>query len=115
MKKIQHIVFATIAMSFFFGDLYAETFGPLDDFKVNVADSLVKPFAADLGGLIGGADFSSGRTLGFPGLDIGAVGMVQNRPGRDNLILRNAKVKEFGLGMLQARELLILKTDCRLL
>ena len=79
----------------------ADTFDPLDGFKANLADGYVKPFAADLGGLIGGADFSSGRTIGFPGFDAGAVGMIQTRPGKDNRILKNAKVKAFGLGLLQ--------------
>gem|GEM_PF-640187 len=79
----------------------ASTFDPLDKFKTNLDDGFVKPFAADLGGLLGGADFSSGRTIGFPGFDVGGVGMVQNLPGKDNRILRNAKVKAFGLGLLQ--------------
>ena len=80
---------------------WADTFDPLDAFKTNLADGFLKPFAADLGGLIGGADFSSGRTVGFPGFDVGAVGMIQAKPDKDNLILKNAKVKAFGLGLLQ--------------
>ncbi|HOX23354.1 MAG TPA: hypothetical protein PLL10_07815, partial [Elusimicrobiales bacterium] len=40
------------------------------------ADSM-KPFAKDLGGLIGSADFHSARVTGFPGFDIGVVGFFQ--------------------------------------
>jgi hypothetical protein len=101
MKRIGSICLAAMLAASFPGGLFADTFDPLDNFKENIADSLVKPFAADLGGLIGGADFSSGRTIGFPGFDIGAVGMTQTRPGRDNVLLRTGKVKAFGLGMLQ--------------
>jgi hypothetical protein len=101
MKKIRYIGLAAMIGASFPGGLFADTFNPLDEFKANIADGLVKPFAADLGGLIGGADFSSGRTVGFPGFDIGAVGMTQTRPGRDNLLFKNDKIKAFGLGMLQ--------------
>ncbi|HOW89757.1 MAG TPA: hypothetical protein PL037_05705 [Elusimicrobiales bacterium] len=102
MKHLRYAAFSVSVVIACSGGLFAETFDPLDKFKTNVADGLVKPFAADLGGIIGGADFSSGRTIGFPGFDVGAVGMVQTKPGKDNLILRNANVKGFGLGLLQA-------------
>jgi len=101
MKKFKIAVLAAMLATSLSAGAQAETFGPLDEFKANLSEGLIKPFAADLGGLIGGADFSSGRTLGFPGFDVGAVGMVQAKPGKDNLILRNAKVKTFGLGLLQ--------------
>jgi len=102
MKKLTGCVglAAMLALALSSG-LCADTFDPLDAFKTNLADGYVKPFAADLGGLIGGADFSSGRTVGFPGFDVGAVGMVQTLPDSDNRILRNAKVKAFGLGLVQ--------------
>ncbi len=101
MKKFKIAGLAAMLAALLSAGVRADTFDPLDKFKTNLADGLVKPFAADLGGLIGGADFSSGRTVGFPGFDVGAVGMVQAKPDKDNGILRAAKVKAFGLGMLQ--------------
>ena len=101
MKKFKIAGLAALLAVVLSAGLRADTFDPLDKFRANLADGVVKPFAADLGGLIGGADFSSGRTVGFPGFDVGAVGMVQAKPDKDNVILRAAKVKAFGLGLLQ--------------
>ncbi|MCG2724680.1 MAG: hypothetical protein L6420_00255 [Elusimicrobia bacterium] len=74
---------------------------PFEDFKKNATQQLLKPFVEDLGGLIGGADFNSGRTLGFPGFDIGLGAVVQFKPNSDNLILKNADVNAFGLPSVQ--------------
>jgi hypothetical protein len=101
MKKLKITGLAAMLAVLLSAGLRADTFDPLGKFKANLADGLVKPFAADLGGLIGGADFSSGRTVGFPGFDVGAVGMIQAQPDTDNVILKAAKVKAFGLGLLQ--------------
>lgn len=101
MKKFKIAGLAVMFAVLFSAGVRGETFDPLDKFKANLADGVLKPFAADLGGLIGGADFSSGRTVGFPGFDVGAVGMIQTRPDKDNVILKAAKVKAFGLGLLQ--------------
>lgn len=66
------------------------------------AKKLLKPFAADFGGLVGGADFNSGRALGFPGFDVGLAATVQTKPSSGNDILQNAGVDAFGLPLLQA-------------
>ena len=71
---------------------------PFDDFKKQlVGKAGLAPFAADLGGLIGGTDFSSGRAVGFPGFDVGIGGMIQTKPNTGNVILKRAGVKAFGV------------------
>ncbi len=78
---------------------------PFSDFKAQIqahGTALLKPFAADLGGLIGGNDFNSGRSLGFPGFEAGVDAVVQAKPSSDNLVLRNTKVNAFGLPMVHA-------------
>ena len=75
---------------------------PLDDFQTRVRADLIKPFALDLGGVIGGASAHTGRTLGMPGFWVGVVGAVQTHPDKDDRILNNAGVKAFGLPMLEA-------------
>ncbi|MEW5951985.1 MAG: hypothetical protein GX447_06415 [Elusimicrobia bacterium] len=76
-----------------------------EDFKTQIAadaKGLIKPFAADFGGVLGGNDFSSGRALGFPGFDIGISMAVQSKPSSENLVLKNAKVDAFGIPMVNA-------------
>ena len=75
---------------------------PFSDFKKITSDSYIKPFAADLGGLIGANDFNSGRAIGFPGFEAGIDAAIQAKPSNDNRILRNAKVNAFGLPMAHA-------------
>lgn len=75
---------------------------PFDEFQTRVRDELVKPFALDLGGLLGAAGFHRGRALGFPGFELGVVGATQFRPDKDNRVLRDAGVKAFGLPLLHA-------------
>lgn len=72
-----------------------------DEIRARANTAAVKPFALDLGGLLGGAGFHSGRTLGFPGFDVTAKAMVQLKPNRDNSILRGAGVDAFGLPLVQ--------------
>ena len=74
---------------------------PLNDFQSRVQADLIKPFALDLGGVLGGASAHTGRTLGMPGFWAGVVGSVQMRPDRDDRILNAAGVKAFGLPMLE--------------
>lgn len=62
----------------------------------------LKPFARDLGGIIGAATFHGGRSLGFSGFDVGARSGIQFRPAKGDRILRNWGVKIFGLPWVQA-------------
>lgn len=96
MKKI---LFTLCILPFLAAVVKAESFG---DFKKYAADSYLKPFAEDLGGLIGATDFNSGRALGFPGVDIGIDGSIQAKPSSSDGILRLAKVNAFGLPMAHA-------------
>jgi hypothetical protein len=74
---------------------------PLADFQTRVRPDLIKPFALDLGGILGGASAHSGRTLGMPGFWAGVVGAVQTHPDKDDRILNNGGVKAFGLPMIE--------------
>ena len=117
MKKLSvfAVLAAVLTVSFTSG-LWAT---PFDDFKKQIigdtkaqAGTELKPFAKDLGGLIGGADFNSGRSLSFPGFDVGLTGTVQSKPSSDDVLLKNAKVNSFGVPMLQgAVALPIIGTD----
>jgi hypothetical protein len=62
----------------------------------------LKPFARDLGGILGAATFQSGRSLGLTGFDIGARFGAQFYPSKGNSILRNGGVRVFGLPWAQA-------------
>jgi len=62
----------------------------------------LKPFARDLGGILGSATFQSGRSLGLTGFDIGVRFGGQAYPSKGNNILRNNGVHEFGLPWVQA-------------
>lgn len=75
---------------------------PFAKFKANVQDAYLKPFAADLGGILGGNDFNSGRAIGFPGFDAGISVTLQAKPSPENRILRLAKVNSFGIPVAHA-------------
>lgn len=62
----------------------------------------LKPFARDLGGVLGAATFQSGRSLGLTGFDIGARVGGQFYPSKGNSILRREGVRVFGLPWAQA-------------
>ncbi len=62
----------------------------------------LKPFARDLGGILGSATFQSGRSLGLTGFDVGFRFGGQFYPSKGNGILRNNGVRVFGLPWVQA-------------
>lgn len=62
----------------------------------------LKPFARDLGGVLGSATFQSGRSLGLTGFDVGVRFGGQAYPSKGNSILRNNGVRAFGLPWVQA-------------
>lgn len=62
----------------------------------------LKPFARDLGGVLGSGTFHSARSLGLSGWDVGAHGGMQFYPSKgDDILLKNG-VREFGLPWAQA-------------
>lgn len=71
----------------------------------------LKPFARDLGGLLGGATFHDGRSLGFSGFDIGGRYSAQFYPSKGDNIMRHNGVKSFGLPWVQAEIGLPFKID----
>ena len=62
----------------------------------------LKPFARDLGGMLGSATFHSARPLGFSGFDVGGHAGGQFYPSKGDTILRNKGVRIFGLPWVQA-------------
>jgi hypothetical protein len=71
----------------------------------------LKPFTRDLGGLLGGATFHDGRSLGFSGFDVGARYSAQFYPSKGDSIMRNNGVRSFGLPWVQAEIGLPFKID----
>ena len=75
---------------------------PYQDFPVYVTADSLKPFAKDLGGLLGSALYTTARSIGFSGFDLGFRGAVQFEPSPDNEILKKSKVKAFWFPWVQA-------------
>lgn len=62
----------------------------------------LKPFAKDLGGVIGSGLYTTGRSLGFSGFDIGFRAAGQFSPSGDNTIAKNSGQNFMYLPWLQA-------------
>ncbi|MDO8806363.1 MAG: hypothetical protein Q7R35_18270 [Elusimicrobiota bacterium] len=60
----------------------------------------LKPFARDLGSLLGSGSNQTARPLGFAGFDIGVRGVAQFNPSRGNTVLKKNNL--FGFGVVQA-------------
>lgn len=75
--------------------------GMAGDFESRVRSEYLKPFALDLGGVLGAASVDTGRSWGFPGFEAGVISGLQFRPDRENRILRDSGVKAFGMPLLQ--------------
>ncbi len=86
----------------------ADNFGGFQQFADR--DSL-KPFARDLGGVLGSATFHSGRVLGFSGFDVGPRMGMLFYPSKGNKIMRNNGVKGFGMPWFQAEVGMPLRID----
>ncbi len=78
--------------------------GIFDGFANNAAQNTIRPFALDLGGLLGADDQWDGRSLGFPGFDVGAIESFQDTPNSNDTILRAAFGNHpfMGIPMVQA-------------
>jgi hypothetical protein len=84
---------------------------PFSGFEQNAASNLLKPFALDLGGMLGASTVDTGRTYGFPGFWVGGDAVLQSRPDANDQILRAANVHSFALPMIQAGAGLPFQTD----
>ncbi|HOW89287.1 MAG TPA: hypothetical protein PL037_03320, partial [Elusimicrobiales bacterium] len=73
--------------------------GVYSDFPLATADDL-KPFARDLGGIVGSGTNQTARVLGFGGFDISARAVSQFRPSSGNGVLK--RDRPFGFGWVQA-------------
>lgn len=62
----------------------------------------LKPFARDLGSVMGSSSFHSGRPLGFSGFDVGFRGGMLFHPEKRDKVLRDNGIKGFGLPWVQA-------------
>lgn len=77
----------------------ADQYGGFEQFADRAS---LKPFARDLGGVLGAATFHGARPLGFSGFDVGVRFGAQVYPSPGNAILRNNGVGAFGLPWVQA-------------
>jgi hypothetical protein len=107
MRKI----FLVLALAAFAPSARAVQPNPFSGFEQNAASNLLKPFALDLGGVLGGSVVDTGRTYGFPGFWLGGDAILQTRPDANDLILRDANVHSFALPMIQAGVGLPFQTD----
>jgi len=82
--------------------LAVPAFASFSDFQTLVRPENIKPFALDVGGVLGAASVDTGRPWGFPGFEAGLVSGMQFRPDRDDAIMRGANIKAFGVPLLQA-------------
>ncbi|MBI4248771.1 MAG: hypothetical protein HY611_04650 [Elusimicrobia bacterium] len=71
------------------------------DFKSNISQSALKPFAKDIGTLVGSNKAHLGRILGFPGFEVSIKASAIMKPDPDNAVLKSAGVKAFGLPYIQ--------------
>lgn len=71
-------------------------------FSEHIDRGSMKPFARDLGAVLGAATFHSGRSLGFSGFDVGVRSGLMFSPDRDNRALRGRGVSVFGIPFFQA-------------
>jgi hypothetical protein len=91
--------------------VHAAQTNPFSGFAQYASENVLKPFALDLGGLLGAATVDSGRTYGCPGFWVGGDGALQARPDSNDQILRYANVRSFALPLVQAGVGLPYQTD----
>jgi hypothetical protein len=76
--------------------------GTFDGFQEFADAGSLKPFARDLGSLLGSDTAHNARPLGFSGFDAGVHAALQFYPDKNDRILRNNGVKAFSLPLIQA-------------
>ena len=89
----------TLLCAVLLGGLSAASAAGYDGFAAVTASEL-KPFARDLGGLLGSGANQTARPLGFSGFDVGVRAVGQFNPSHGNGVLKKDNL--FGLGLVQA-------------
>ncbi|HAX62363.1 MAG TPA: hypothetical protein DCX95_07425 [Elusimicrobia bacterium] len=81
---------------------FSATLG-FDELINKLENTYVKPLAKDVGAVLGGGMFHSGRTLALvPGIDVGFSAVTVMQPSDDDIILKDAIGKKpFGLPYIQ--------------
>ena len=89
---------ALFALALFLGAVSLNA-AEYDGFRAVGAEAF-RPFARDLGGLLGSGSNQTARPLGFSGFDLGVRSAAQFRPSRGNTALKRNNL--FGIGFVQA-------------
>ncbi|MBI5624264.1 MAG: hypothetical protein HY924_10825 [Elusimicrobia bacterium] len=76
--------------------------GVYSEFEQRIRQDLVKPFALDVGGLVGATGFAPARPLGTFHPSVKIVAAIQNKPDKDNIVLREAGITTFGIPVAEA-------------
>lgn len=95
----------SLSFAFLFSLSISVMADPFDNFKTQIITdphALIKPFAADFGGVLGENDLSGARNAGFPGFDVGLSLALQAKPSSEDKVLKNAGVDTFGIPMFHA-------------
>ena len=95
MKRLVFCIWAVLLSAPAGADVY-------DGFATFADAQSLKPFARDLGGILGSATFHSARPLGFSGFDVGGRAGMQFYPSKHDEIMRNNGVRAFVLPWAQA-------------
>jgi len=111
--------FICVICVFYLCNLCSSSFSETLDFDelINkLEDTYVKPLAKDVGAVLGGGMFHSGRTLALvPGIDVGFCSSMAIKPSEKNLILKESIGKKpFGLPYIQLSKGLPYRIDITL-
>ena len=98
MNRIAKLVFIAVALL----PVPAQASDPFRNFGSYITADSLKPFAQDIGGLMGSGLYHTGRSLGFSGFDIGVRYAMQFKPSNGNTVLETNGVGSFGIPWLQA-------------
>ncbi|MBI5624817.1 MAG: hypothetical protein HY924_13660 [Elusimicrobia bacterium] len=103
-----NVLFSFFLAAALCGPAHADQFGGFQQF----ADSgALKPFARDIGAVLGSSSFHSGRPLGFSGFDVGFRGGMLISPDKRDKIMRDNGIKGFGMPWVQAEVGLPMRFD----
>jgi hypothetical protein len=76
--------------------------GVYSDFEREIKQGIIKPFALDIGGLVGATGFAPAIPLGTFHPSVRVVAAIQTKPDKDNLVLRNSGITTFGIPVVEA-------------